>query len=96
ADQGRIPMMDTLEQARQALGRHDVAGARRILDQASFAQNGANQPAGGYSGAGPMGGEQMGASHMGAGPMGSPYTGAGRTGASQMSAPGSTSSPTRP
>jgi len=91
ADQGRIPMMDTLEQARQALGRHDVAGARQILDQASFAQNGANQSAGGYSGTGPMGGEQMGS-----GPMGSPYTGAGRTGAGQMSAPGSTSSATRP
>ncbi len=32
-------MMDTLEQARQALGRHDAAGARRILD-AAIAQNG--------------------------------------------------------
>jgi hypothetical protein len=96
ADQGRIPMMDPLEQARQALGRQEVAGARRILDQASFAQNGTNQPADGYSGMGPMGGEQMGAGHMGAGPMGSSYTGAGRPGTGPMSAPGSTSSPTRP
>jgi len=98
ADQGRIPMMDTLEQARQALGRHDVAGARRILDQASFAQNGANQPAGGYSGTGPMGGEQMGAGHMGSGhmgsgPMGSGYTGAGRSGAGPMSAPATSGAP---
>jgi hypothetical protein len=95
ADQGRIPMMDTLEQARQALGRHEVAEARRILDQSSFAENGARQPAAGYSGSGPMGGEQMGAGGMGSGPMGSGYTGAGRTGTGQMpapAAPGSTSS----
>ncbi|MBN9559169.1 MAG: hypothetical protein J0H14_00370, partial [Alphaproteobacteria bacterium] len=38
ADQGRSPMIDTLEQARQALGRRDVAGARRILGQAAVAQ----------------------------------------------------------
>jgi hypothetical protein len=88
ADQGRIPMMDTLEQARQALGRHDVAEARRILDQSSFAENGANRPAAGYSGSGPMGGEQMGAGHMGSGPMGSSYTGAG-----QMPAPAASGAP---
>ncbi len=103
ADKGRIPMMDTLEQARQALGRHDIAGARRILDQ-SVAESGANQPAGGYNGAGPMGADQMGAGQMGAGrtgsgPMGSAYTGAGRTGTGQMpppAAPGPATSPTRP
>jgi hypothetical protein len=76
ADQGRIPMMDTLEQARQALGHHNVAEARRILDQASFAQSGTNQPAGGYSGTGPMGGEQMGAGPTGAGQMSAPATSA--------------------
>jgi len=107
ADQGRIPMMDTLEQARQALGRHDVAEARRILDQSSVAENGANQPAGGYSGSGPMGAGQMGTGpatngYTGAstagGSMGNGYTGAGRMGTSQMppAAPGTTSSPTRP
>jgi hypothetical protein len=102
ADQGRIPMMDTLEQARQALGRHDTASARRILDQA-VAENGANRPAGGYSGTGPMGGGQIGAGQpsagqMGAGPMGNGYTGAGRMGTGQMPppppAPGATGAPT--
>lgn len=82
-DQGRIPMMDTLEQARQALGRHDVAGARRILDQ-SVAENGGGGgyrgtggAASGYNGTGPMGGAAMGSpSPMGnPGSMGSPGMG---------------------
>jgi len=86
ADQGRIPMMDTLEQARQALGRHDVAEARRILDQSSVAENGANQPAGGYSGSGPMGGNQVGAGQMGS-PMGTGPATNGYTGASTAGGP---------
>jgi hypothetical protein len=86
ADQGRIPMMDTLEQARQALGRHDTAGARRILDQA-VAENGASQPAGGYSGVGPMGGDQMGAGQMPASRMPPSRMPSGQMGTGQMPPP---------
>ncbi len=33
AEEGRIPMMDMLEQARQAIGRNQIADARRMLEQ---------------------------------------------------------------